>query len=478
MSKKQLVLFGAAIVIFLIASQVILKDQEQTLTRKDSEEPASPPPEDLPPQWEKAENEEAVASFYEEEIPMLQQAREENLTVTHDQSLPFSENREGEMTIVETWYNQEQIHILYKLDTESVDLEQPQTPRLMENAFVESLDSDRRDQDLYAYNQAGPAVLYDGEIYTYTSLSPITEEKELETPENSTLMRPLPAEEFDETVLASFHLHLGDGLWKTEKATLPLTYDPDSYNTDTYTFDDQEYFEQDGVRYRPLRIENDLRGLRLYVEIDSPRPLSNKIDAQLNVGNGEGRNVSSFQTLFETEEENVFVTRGAPLEDPPSTVTFTMNELYVKTKEEVSFEVDTRDFDDHVSSDNKSRSIEVGKTLGTYNGTELTLEKKRYEYPRNVTWEFTTDPSSTERPYLSHHPYRPVHNEYSGSPAPGLDVDGVPEDEQQETFLTSSREKLVIHSSQYALGDYMPVTFTLQNLSDALPFHAESSARR
>ncbi|SIS57608.1 hypothetical protein [Salimicrobium flavidum] len=476
MSKKQLLLFGVAIVLFLIASQFILKDQEPTLTHEDTEAPSSPPPEDLPPQWENVENEQAITSFYEEEIPFLQKAREQNLTVEHNQEVDFSEEREGNMTILETWYNKEQIHILYKLDIEAVDLEQPQTPRLIENGFVEDLEGDMRDQELYAYNQAGPVALYDGEIYTYTSVSAISEERNIETPDGLTHTRMDSVERFEQTVLASFHLHLGDGTWKTNDTPLFLSYNPEAYNTQTYTFKEAGYLEKGEVRYKPLRVENDLRGSRLYMHIESSRPLSNRIDATLDTRQEMN---PSFLRLSKTDEKHVYMTRGVPLEDA-SSINFTMNELYVKSEEQVSFEVDTRDFDEHVSTNNQTSTIDLEKSLGTYNGTEITLTKKTYEYPRNLTWELTTNPENSERSHLSPHPYLPLQgeNEYAASRPQGVEIEGVPEYATRDTFFSSSEDKLIIHGNQFNLAEHMPVTFTLQNLTDAITFNAESSARR
>ncbi|SDJ68978.1 hypothetical protein [Salimicrobium halophilum] len=478
--KNQLLLFGAAILIFFIASQFVLKDQEPTLTIEDEEEqePAVSA-EDLPPRWKTAESKEEVTEFFKREISGLEQAREQDLTVQHNQNIDFTHDPEKEMEILESWYNEYEIFFLYKIDADDITFEQNEPPRLLETTYIEKLDGDVKDQELRTMRQSGPAILFDGEIHSYTKLTAIRGDHEIETTGEGTRTGMIPVKEFNETVLASFHVHLGDSSWKTNEANLHLSYDPSTYDVTTYTFD-EDFSEQSGVSYKPLRIENDLRGLRLYMKVKSETPLSQRIDARLHAEEQYG-SIAAFNHLLATDKDNVYVSRTETLAEQPDIPKLTLNRFHVKSDVTFSFDADTRDFQEKVSIDSNKKTMDIDKTLGTYNNTTVTLEEKTYTYPTQMEWNLTLEPDENAGSYLTPAPFRPVIDEFGvGSvPVRHVKIENASEDSPPAGFIGGGYgEEMSIYSERYDIGDQMPVTFTVYNLTDAIPFQTQSTAER
>ncbi|SDJ68992.1 hypothetical protein [Salimicrobium halophilum] len=474
--KTQLLLFGAAILIFFVASQFVLKDQEPTLTVEDEKEPEISE-EDIPQSWMAAETREKVTSFFEREIPNLEQAREQGLTIQHDETIAFSDDEDKEMTILESWYNEDEIFLIFKLDAEDVQFDQSKPPRLLENAYVEKLDGDVRDQDLLSRRRGDPAILFDGEIYAYTSLTAIREEQEIETPGDAKTIGMIPAEAFDETVLASFHVHLGGSVWKTEEANLHFSYLPDSYNTETYSFDEDESFDKNGIRYKPVRVENDLRSLRFYLQVETEKPLSFRLDAEL-YEEEQYSSIASFHHLRSTGEKNIYVTENQPLAAMPSVPKLTLNHFFVKSDAEISFQADTRDKEEKIDSSDVNNTIKIDESLGTFNNTSVTLKEKRYDPPDQVTWRLSMDTDDSGDPYLSPYPFQKISGEqgFMMEQTRHVKIEGRSEDDRLVAHLSSHGKEMTVHSDLKEIGDKMPVTFTIQNLTDAIPFKVQSTA--
>ncbi|WP_347861623.1 hypothetical protein U0355_13555 [Salimicrobium sp. PL1-032A] len=196
--KQQFLLFITVVLLFFLASRFVLKEQEPTLTIDDEDSIISE--EDLPRSWTVAETKEEVTAFFEEEIPQLKSARKQNLTNRYDRKLTFTDAPEKEMTILESWYNEHTIHLLYKTDIGHVKLDGKYRPRLLETAYIEKLDEGVEDQALRTLKPQRSAVVFDGDVYSYARLQAIQEEQELKTPGGNSLTSRIPADTFDETV--------------------------------------------------------------------------------------------------------------------------------------------------------------------------------------------------------------------------------------------------------------------------------------
>ncbi|WP_347861624.1 hypothetical protein U0355_13560 [Salimicrobium sp. PL1-032A] len=210
------------------------------------------------------------------------------------------------------------------------------------------------------------------------------------------------------------------------------------------------------------------------MEIESERPLAHRIDATLFKKEQYGA-IASFSNVSLTDEDNVYVSRTMPLSGQPETPLLTMDRLFIKSDVSFSFQTDTRDFGD---SDEMVKTID--ETLGTYNHTTVTLKEKTYTSPDQLKWTLSLDKENESAPHLSNMPFQPVTNMFGFTTEAQQHVTVENRsDEDTAAFLTRGPEgEMRVHSEQSRIGEDSPVTFTLSNLTDTIPFQIQSEAKK
>ncbi|UOQ44444.1 hypothetical protein MUN89_00140 [Halobacillus salinarum] len=273
-----------------------------------------------------------VVSFYEKRIPGLKRAKEHQLTTFPKQSIDLP-NQDGKLYINELWFNGRDLHILYSIDREVFGKNPVEMPFAFESMQIKPLGEKggltSTSYSLYSQNLGSGKVLFNHKLYGTATMGVIFEEG-------------LPDHSIDETILASFNMHLPNGFYKIESIPLPLHYANEKDYEKTYAI--QGRYKKQGIMIEPTKFIYGISHNKVELKIRANQgELTPIIIGSIVSAEGESRPLQFLKEI--KNKKDVYTVETPPFSKDASSFTLDIKGIHLRRKQDFSLTVDISDYE-------------------------------------------------------------------------------------------------------------------------------------